>query len=78
MFPAFGAGFARAEDAALNTQLILEEQLLNTKQRQCLADNNEARAFYAEKVIKLKNIYREKLGYEYSEPNCNEIVVAKN
>ncbi len=72
---AFGEGFARAEDAAYNTKLILERELLTTKLSQCRAKSTEASSFWTQKLIDLKADYLERLGRQYDEPTCSVLVV---
>lgn len=75
MVPAFGAGFAKAEDAQLNTQLILESRLLQVKQKQCLSNDQESKTYYTQEIIRLKNLYRDKIGFDYNEPPCSAVTI---
>ena len=75
MDPAFGGGFARAEDSKLNTQLILESRLLETKRNQCRSADGTAKSYYTQEIIRLKNLYLEKIGFTYNEPPCSAVIV---
>lgn len=77
LFPttAFGSGFSRAEDTKFNTQMLLESRLLTTKQKQCLASDAESKVYWANELIRLMNLYRDKLGVDYYEPPCAAVVI---
>jgi hypothetical protein len=72
---AFGEGFARAEAAKFNTQLLLEQRLSSVKQRQCAAKDSDTKTYWVGELIRLKNLYREKLGIDYYEPPCDAVLV---
>jgi len=77
MIPAFGAGFAKAEETTFNTQMLLESRLSSVKQRQCLAEDTESKVYWTGELGRLIQLYKEKVGYDYREPPCEAIVVAK-
>lgn len=72
---ALGEGFARVEETRFNTQLLLEARLSNVKTRNCMAKDSSSKSYWANELIRLKNLYREKLGLEYYEPPCDAILV---
>ncbi len=67
---AFGAGFAKSEDAAFNTKLLLERELLSAKRSQCRANTEEGALYWTQRLIELKNVYLDRLGRKYDEPSC--------
>lgn len=71
---AFGGGFAKVEDAKFNTQMALESRLLDIRIKQCLAVD-DSKVYYTSELIRLKDLYHEKLDKEYDERPCKEVVV---
>jgi hypothetical protein len=73
---ALGDGFARAEDSKFSLQLMLEANLMDVRIKQCSASDNSTRQFYTAELLRLKNLYAEKLTIKYEEPDCGDLVDA--
>ena len=71
---AFGEGFARAEETKFNTQMLLEQRLINAKQHQCLSKDMRNNAYWSNELNRLRVLYKEKVGVEYYEPPCSAIL----
>lgn len=73
-------GFAVSSDVAhlrsdvtmLRTE-NLEQQLFDTRVRQCGAASTEPRRFYLEKFQELLRRYKEQTGGDYRAPQCSEL-----
>lgn len=74
---AFGEGFAKVEDSRFSAQLILESSLLSTRINQCMSIESRTKVFYAEELRRLKGLYLEKVGKDYDEPACSDILDAQ-
>jgi hypothetical protein len=73
-------GFAVASDVARLRQDVttlrtdtLEQQIFDTRVRQCGANTVEARRFYLEKFQEQLRRYKELTGGEYRAPGCPEL-----
>lgn len=77
LVPAFGAGFARAEDVQSIQATLLENQIMEARIRYCSAPNGtQSKQFFHLTVNQKVNEYRELTGYAYPLPQCEELVVA--
>lgn len=73
--PAFGAGFARAEDVNMIQATLLENAIIDARTQFCKAPNGtSAKVFYLKVVNSKVTAYRALTGSNYPLPRCEELV----
>jgi hypothetical protein len=72
--PAFGDGFARAEQVDSMYVLLLEEQLMDTRIRQCQAGTGSAKTFFLSRLQEKERDYYESTKRAYQRPTCQEVL----
>ncbi len=77
MVPAFGAGFARAEDVSAVQAQLLETAIIEARIRFCTAPNGTpAKQFFLRAVNEKLTAYQDLTDVPYPLPLCEELVVA--
>lgn len=71
-FGLIGDGFARNSDVADIKRELLEQQLFDSRLKQCQLPI-EQRRFYTPRIQDLMRRYREATGVEYRLPPCDEL-----
>lgn len=79
MVPAFGQGFARAEDVRSVQATLLENAIIEARIRYCSAPNGtQSKQFFLRAVNEKLVEYKSLTGAPYPLPLCEELVVASN
>lgn len=77
--PAFGSGFARADDLQSVQATLLENAIIEARKQYCLAPNGtEAKIFYLKTVNRRVTDYRNLTDSNYPLPRCEELVFASD
>jgi hypothetical protein len=72
--PAFGTGFARAEQVDSIYVSLLEEQLVDARIRQCQSTSASAKQFFLTRLQEKEREYETRTKRGYTRPACTEVL----
>jgi hypothetical protein len=72
--PAFGTGFARAEQVNSIYVSLLEEQLIDARIRLCQSTSASSKQFFLTRLSEKEREYEERTKHSYRRPTCAEVL----
>lgn len=75
--PAFGDGFARAEQVNSMYVSLLEEHLVDTRIRHCQSTTTSAKQFFLSRLQEKEREYEGSTRRAYNRPSCQEVLDGK-